>query len=53
MGTFQYALGALSGVLVGLLTDATPRGMSALIMIGAILALAADLARPSEGRRGD
>jgi DHA1 family bicyclomycin/chloramphenicol resistance-like MFS transporter len=41
MGTFQFSLGASSGLLVGLLTDGTPRGMAALMvcgMLGAVIA---------------
>ena len=34
MGTFQFSLGASSGLLVGLLTDGTPRGMAALMACG-------------------
>jgi MFS transporter, DHA1 family, multidrug resistance protein len=40
MGTLQYGLGSVSGLLVGLLTDGTPRGMAALMcagMAGAVL----------------
>jgi DHA1 family bicyclomycin/chloramphenicol resistance-like MFS transporter len=42
MGTFQFSLGALSGVLVGFLTDGTPRGMAALMACGMLGAVAVD-----------
>lgn len=45
MGTFQFSLGAASGVLVGLLTDGTPRGMAALMFCGMFGAVIADLFR--------
>ena len=46
MGVFQFALGASSGLLVGLLTDGSPRGMALLMFIGALCAVIADLFRP-------
>ena len=46
MGTFQFSLGALSGVLVGMLTDGTPRGMAALMFFGMTGAVIADRFRP-------
>jgi DHA1 family bicyclomycin/chloramphenicol resistance-like MFS transporter len=46
MGTGQYLLGAISGLLVGLLTDGTPRGMAALMLAGSIGMVIADLSRP-------
>jgi DHA1 family bicyclomycin/chloramphenicol resistance-like MFS transporter len=46
MGTFQFSLGAASGVLVGLLTDGTPRGMAAMMFCGMLGAVIADLFRP-------
>ena len=46
MGTGQYLLGALSGLIVGLLTDGTPRGMALLMLLGSIGMLIADRARP-------
>ncbi|HEX2941574.1 MAG TPA: multidrug effflux MFS transporter [Rhodopila sp.] len=46
MGTFQFSLGALSGLLVGLLTDGTPRGMAALMAAGMLGAVVADRFRP-------
>ncbi len=50
MGTFQFSLGASSGVLVGLLTDGTPRGMAAMMFCGMLGAVIADRFRPrSEG----
>ena len=45
MGTFQFSLGAISGVLVGLLTDGTPRGMAAMMFCGMFGAVIADLFR--------
>ncbi|HVC60241.1 MAG TPA: multidrug effflux MFS transporter [Acetobacteraceae bacterium] len=46
MGMAQYTLGATSGLLVGLLTDGTPRGMAALMLCGALGMVIADLLRP-------
>lgn len=46
MGMAQFSLGATSGLLVGLLTDGTPRGMALLMMCGALTAVIADLFRP-------
>jgi DHA1 family bicyclomycin/chloramphenicol resistance-like MFS transporter len=46
MGTFQFSLGASSGVLVGFLTDGTPRGMAALMACGMLGAVIADRFRP-------
>jgi DHA1 family bicyclomycin/chloramphenicol resistance-like MFS transporter len=46
MGTIQFALAALSGVMVGALTDGTPRPMAAMVLAGAIGAFAADRLRP-------
>jgi MFS transporter, DHA1 family, multidrug resistance protein len=46
MGTFQFSLGAVSGVLVGLLTDGTPRGMAAMMCCGMLGAVIADRFRP-------
>jgi MFS transporter, DHA1 family, multidrug resistance protein len=52
MGTFQFSLGASSGVLVGFLTDGTPRGMAALMACGMLGAVIADRFRPrTEVRR--
>jgi DHA1 family bicyclomycin/chloramphenicol resistance-like MFS transporter len=42
MGTMQFGLGAVSGVLVGVLTDGTPRGMAALMFCGMLGAVIAD-----------
>jgi DHA1 family bicyclomycin/chloramphenicol resistance-like MFS transporter len=42
MGTFQFSLGASSGVLAGLLTDGTPKGMAALMFCGMLGAVIAD-----------
>jgi DHA1 family bicyclomycin/chloramphenicol resistance-like MFS transporter len=46
MGTGQYLLGAISGLLVGLATDGTPRGMAALMLIGSVGMVVADAKRP-------
>ena len=46
MGTFQFSLGAASGLLVGLLTDGTPRGMAAMMFCGMLGAVIADRFRP-------
>jgi len=46
MGTGQYLLGAISGLLVGLATDGTPRGMAALMLLGSIGMAFADAQRP-------
>jgi MFS transporter, DHA1 family, multidrug resistance protein len=50
MGTAQFLLGAVGGLLVGLFTDGTPRGMAALMLLGSIGLVIADLARPSAAR---
>ena len=46
MGTGQYLLGALSGLMVGLVTDGTPRGMATLMLVGSIGMAIADRERP-------
>ncbi len=46
MGMIQFTLGATSGLLVGLLTDGTPRGMALLMLCGSLGAVIADLLRP-------
>lgn len=46
MGTLQYLLAAMSGLLVGLAADHTARPMAALIFLGSLGAAAADLFRP-------
>ena len=46
MGTGQYVLGAFSGLMVGLVTDGTPRGMAALMLMGSIGMALADRGRP-------
>ncbi len=46
MGTLQYALGAVSGLLVGALADGTARPMALLMLLGAAVAALADRARP-------
>ena len=46
MGTMQFCLGAVSGLLVGVLADGTARPMAVLMLLGALAAAAADLCRP-------
>jgi len=46
MGLAQYTLGATSGLLVGWLTDGTPRGMAALMLCGSLGMVIADWLRP-------
>lgn len=50
MGTFQFGVGATSGVIVGLLTDGTPRPMAAMMCLGILIAVAADLFRERAAR---
>ena len=47
MGTLQFCLAALSGVLVGVLSDGTARPMGVLMVLGALGAVAADRLRPA------
>ena len=46
IGTWQFVLGSSSVMIVGLLTDGTPRGIATLMVVGAMGAAAADLFRP-------
>lgn len=46
MGTLQFLFGAVSGVLIGALTDGTARPMALLLLLGAVGAKLADRARP-------
>jgi len=46
MGMGQFVLGAVSGLLVGVLTDGTARGMAGLMLAGAIGMVVADRCRP-------
>ncbi|HEX3348442.1 MAG TPA: multidrug effflux MFS transporter, partial [Acetobacteraceae bacterium] len=46
MGTIQFVLGAVSGVLVGELADGTARPMALLMLFGAVGAAICDLCRP-------
>lgn len=46
MGTMQFSLAAVSGVLVGLLSDGTARPLAMLLVVGALAAVAADRLRP-------
>ncbi len=46
MGTLQFILGAISGLLVGIAGDHTARPMAVLMLLGAGAAAVADLCRP-------
>jgi MFS transporter, DHA1 family, multidrug resistance protein len=46
MGTFQFSLGASAGLVVSLVTDGTPRGMSAMMALGMLGAVITDFYRP-------
>ena len=46
MGTMQFCLGAVSGLLVGVAADGTAKPMALLMLLGAIGAAVADLCRP-------
>jgi DHA1 family bicyclomycin/chloramphenicol resistance-like MFS transporter len=46
MGTMQFCLGALSGIIVGLASDGTARPMALLMLLGIAGATVADLCRP-------
>ena len=48
MGTMQFILAAISGTLVGMLTDGTARPMAALMVLGAASAVCADLWRSQD-----
>jgi DHA1 family bicyclomycin/chloramphenicol resistance-like MFS transporter len=50
MGTLQYILGAISGVMVGLADDGTVRPMALLMVLGAACAVVADSLRPRARR---
>ena len=45
LGTGQFLLGAVGGLLVGLFTDGTPRGMAALMLLGSTGLVIADWLR--------
>jgi MFS transporter, DHA1 family, multidrug resistance protein len=45
IGTGQFLLGAMGGLLVGMFTDGTPRGMAALMLTGSIGLVGADILR--------
>jgi DHA1 family bicyclomycin/chloramphenicol resistance-like MFS transporter len=45
MGTGQFLMGAVSGLLVGVFTDGTPRGMAVLMLLGATGVAIADRRR--------
>jgi len=46
LGVSQFSLGATSGLLVGLLTDGTPRGMALLMCAGSLGSVIAQRFRP-------
>ena len=46
MGTGQFLLGAVGGLVVGFFSDGTPRGMAALMLLGSICLVIADRLRP-------
>ena len=46
MGTGQFLLGAVGGLLVGAFTDGTPRAMAALMLAGSVGMVIADRFRP-------
>jgi DHA1 family bicyclomycin/chloramphenicol resistance-like MFS transporter len=48
MGMLQFLLAAISGTLVGLLTDGTARPMAALMLVGAACATLADRLRAKD-----
>jgi MFS transporter, DHA1 family, multidrug resistance protein len=45
MGMIGFCLGAVSGLLAGVFSDGTPRGMAALMLTGAAMAIFADWRR--------
>jgi len=49
MGTMQFGFGAISGVVVGLLTDGTARPMAVLLLIGGLGAATCDMFRSRRG----
>ncbi len=46
IGTWQFVLGSSSVMVVGLLTDGSPRGMATLMVVGALGAAFSDMFRP-------
>jgi DHA1 family bicyclomycin/chloramphenicol resistance-like MFS transporter len=48
MGTMQFCLGAVSGLLVGVLADGTARPMALIMLFGAGCSAVADLCRPKK-----
>jgi DHA1 family bicyclomycin/chloramphenicol resistance-like MFS transporter len=50
MGTLQFTMAAVSGVLVGYIGDGTARGLAALMVAGAAGAVLADALRPKTAR---
>ncbi len=53
MGTIQFLLAAVSGSVVGLLTDGTARPMAALMLLGATCAVVADALRTRQTEQID
>ena len=51
LGTLQFSLAAISGALVGLLSDGTARPLAVLLVIGALAAITADRVRPAPAKR--
>ena len=49
MGTLQFCLAAVSGMLVGVLSDGTARPMAAMMLAGAVGTVVADRLRPKIG----
>ena len=45
MGMVGFCLGAISGLLAGTLSDGTPRGMAAMMLVGGVVVLLADRQR--------
>ena len=50
LGTLQFMLGAVSGTLIGLLTDGTARPLAGLMVLGAAGLAIADRLRPAQAR---
>ena len=51
LGTLQFTLAAISGALVGLLSDGTARPLAILLVVGALAAITADRLRPATAKR--
>jgi DHA1 family bicyclomycin/chloramphenicol resistance-like MFS transporter len=50
LGTGQFLLGAVGGLLVGRFTDGTPRGMAAFMLLGSIGLVTADFLRTRQAQ---